>query len=113
VTQEHESNLETTIDVMYVKGNRSAVGKFAVTADVLQNGSWLASRPAVSGDNSILDRELKAELVAAFEKTGFLADKCLLREPRAQPAVLLAERAKRWCPGHASAVRRGSVRQSM
>lgn len=69
-TREQERNVETTIGVMYVKGKPGAVGKPAVTAEVLRNGSWLASRGEPSAANSVIDVEMKNELVAAFEKTG-------------------------------------------
>ena len=72
-TREQETDVATTIGVMYVKGNPAAVGKPAVTADVLRNGSWLASRGSPSSVDSVVDEGMKRELVEAFERTGFWA----------------------------------------
>lgn len=72
-TAEQEQNFATTIGVMYVKGNPAAVGKPAVTAEVLKNGSWLASRELPSSANAVIDEEMKQQLVTAFERTGLWA----------------------------------------
>lgn len=70
-TKEQERDVATTIGVMYVKGDPEAVGKPAITADGLRNGSWLASRGSTSSANSVIDAEMEDELVSAFERTGF------------------------------------------